>query len=442
MPDYPLTYTYGRALLRNELVQRAEEGAEPAPLQALRTEIESVSGDAMERDAFEEIYARILAVPVWAGWPYDEPSDLERIRARRPEGPRRLSPGRNLDDRVYAAWLGRAAGCVLGKPVEGWPRERITRYLRAVDAYPLSSYIPPPPQDMPDPGWRPSATESLLGHIDGVPRDDDLDYPILNLTVAEEHSTNITPPLIADAWLAHLPYEGIYTAERLAYRNLIDEYAPPASASRYNPYREWIGAQIRADLWGYICPGEPERAAALAWQDASVSHTANGIYGEMFVAALVAAALADVTLDEAIDVAVAEIPAQSRFAEMVHQVRGWADGHVDWEICRDRIEDVYGQYHWVHTLNNAAVVIMALACSGGNYSRGITIAVMGGWDTDCNGATVGSVLGALSGTSAISPEWAEPLHDTVRSFVIGHSTQRLSNLAARTRAVTRAAEGR
>ena len=100
----------------------------------------------------------------------------------------------------------------------------------------------------------------------------------------------IGPADVGAAWLALLPYAQTFTAERAAYRNLVCGLVPPLTATVDNPYREWIGAQIRGDLWGYVCSGDPRAAARLAFADASLSHTANGIYGEMWVAALVAVA--------------------------------------------------------------------------------------------------------------------------------------------------------
>ena len=103
--------------------------------------------------------------------------------------------------------------------------------------------------------------------------------------VIEKYGRDFTPFDVSRAWLAYQPKDAYCTAERVAFCNFVKGFEPPESAIYKNPYREWIGAQIRADYFGYINPGNPELAAEMAWRDASISHTKNGIYGEMFVAA-------------------------------------------------------------------------------------------------------------------------------------------------------------
>ena len=61
-----------------------------------------------------------------------------------------------LESRLHAAWTGRAAGCLLGKPVEGWHTPKLHEFLRATDSFPLRGYLrrgdDPALQDDPLPG--------------------------------------------------------------------------------------------------------------------------------------------------------------------------------------------------------------------------------------------------------------------------------------------------
>jgi ADP-ribosylglycohydrolase len=266
-------------------------------------------------------------------------------------------------------------------------------------------------------------------------RDDDTDYTVLGLHILEEDGVNFEPKHVALQWLNHFPYHRVYTAERVAYRNFVTEIWPPESARYVNPYREWIGAQIRADAWGYAAPGWPEKAAEMAWRDACISHTKNGIYGEMFFAALIAAAMATEDLREAVEIAAAEVPARCRLREAIDDTVAWCAENSDWPATFELIRTKYGHYHPVHTINNAALVLMGLLHSDGDFGRAISIAVMGGWDTDCNGATAGSVMGAILGASRLPRRWVEPLHDTLESALEGMNVNKVSDLAARTVAV-------
>jgi ADP-ribosylglycohydrolase len=419
-----------RELLAAEVAQRRESG-------------HIVDAPAAHATAGDEELARLLvaleAAPRDPGWPYHEPSDLAAIAAARAPAPARAAlrlDERALHDRILGAWLGRCAGCALGKPVENWPHADVRRYAEAAGGWPITDYLPPPdPEPAGFPPFHPSWARSTRGRIDGMPRDDDLDYTVLALLVVEAHGTAFSADDVGRAWLARLPFLMVYTAERAAYRNLVMGLRPPATATHRNPYREWIGAQIRADLYGYVSPGDPERAAELAFRDASVSHTANGLYGSMWAAALVAAAFAEETMRAALRSALAVMPARSRLAQALAEVADLHAAGTDWQAARDVLEERHGALSPVHTINNAAVVAAALLWGEGDFSRTVGLAVGAGWDTDCNGATAGSAFGAMHGAGALPAHWTAPLDDRVATALAGVGELRISALARRTLAL-------
>ncbi len=411
-------------MIRAEIVQRRQEGCRV-------TGIEEEIGDDTSIQRLRETWNRLQGMEPTPDFPYLEPSDMESI-VEETGHPTRDLPIKwdELKDRIHAAWLGRCVGCLLGKPVEGWNKREIEEYLRSQGSYPLEDYIPPAE----GPG-RASPPEALRGNIHGMPRDDDTDYTILGLHMVERHGLGITSQQIGEEWLQNLPYRSVYTAERAAYRNLVNGLSVPETATHYNPYREWIGAQIRADIWGYVNPGNPEAAAEAAHEDARLSHVKNGVYGEMMVASMIAASF---SLDDPLEVIRAGldfIPRNSRLSEAVRRVLSWSAENDDWRDCWSLIETRYGHYHPVHTINNALNVVCSLLYGRDSFQRTVGIAVMCGWDTDCNGATSGSIYGAMNGLSGITDRWLSPLGDRVRSHVRGFQESRISELAERTYAL-------
>ena len=422
-----------RQLIRVELTQRREEGCDVSNIE--RRVQAALEAEPRDDAVFEALYNELDALAPASSFPYEEPSDLDGIRALRPDGPRRMELSLSDDDihdRIHGAWLGRAAGCLLGKPVEGWPRHRIDKYLESMDALPLDDYIP-----YREGAFAPNLKTSTRGNIECMARDDDLDYPILGLLALENKGAELTSRHMANTWLSRMAYQTVYTAESVAYRNFVNRRWPPESATWRNPYREWIGAQIRADVFGWVAPGWPEKAAELAFRDASISHVKNGIYGEMFVAAMLAASFVTSDMDEIVRIGLSEIPAQCRLAEAVRDTLEWSRQEADWEAVWERVNEKYGHYHGVHTINNAALVVMGLAFGANDYEQGIVVAVRGGCDTDCNGATAGSVLGAKFGAAALPEKWTRVLGDRLLSFVRECNDNRISELAARTHRVAK-----
>jgi len=420
-------------LLTDELTQRFEEGHDPGRLSdritSLRKRKEVSSGE------LEEIWLEFDQLRPRSQFQYVEPSTLEEIRRTRPMGPisaRAHFSSDQLRDKILGAWLGRCAGCMLGKPVEGWRSRKIEEYLRLANSYPLDNYFPKLAEAPKDLKMRPIDERALLGNIRGMVRDDDIDYMILNLHILETYGSRFKTSEVAEEWLTHLPYFQVYTAERVAMRNLVNGLRPSKSGSFRNPYREWIGAQIRADLWGYVAPGNPEAAVKYAFRDAYLSHRKNGIYGEMLVAAMISWAFTSSDIGEVLEVGLSSIPANSRLAKAISDVKSWYETRQDWKSTLQRIEEKYGRYHWIHVINNAAILVLSLLHGNGDFERTICTAVMGGLDTDCNGATAGSILGAILGAKALPPKWVRPLGEVIETSLSGLHVENISKLAKRT----------
>ncbi|MGW0805876.1 ADP-ribosylglycohydrolase family protein [Nonomuraea sp. NPDC002799] len=391
----------------------------------------SEPGAAKLRGLAEELLDELAAIPS----PLDEPSDLAGIIAASPgwPGSRAGAPAEVDPERVLGAWLGRAAGCVLGKPVEKIPRAGIRQIAESTGNWPIKGWFTAEglPEDIAArwPWNRRSAVNSLAENVDGIPEDDDLNYPLLALSLLERHGHGFTTEDVAKLWLDELPAGRTFTAERVAYRNLLDGVEPPGTATYRNPFREWIGALIRTDVYGWVNPGDPAAAAEQAWRDARLTHTANGIYGAMFVAAMCAASLVAASAEEVVAAGLSVVPAGSRLHEAVRLATADAAAEPDFERVIDRLHERHGALHWVHTINNAALVAATLIHGRGDFTATIAGAVAGGWDTDSAGATAGSVAGALQG--GVPAGWR--LRDSLASSLTGFDGVGLGELAGRTR---------
>jgi ADP-ribosylglycohydrolase len=418
-------------LVHDEIDQRRETGHDVSAVEAAFAET-----DPSDRDALEQLLLELSDVPRSEGWAYEEPDALDGILDTLPAHNAAAAPDRAVvDDKIAGGWLGRIAGCNLGKPIEHgevWTTGHIRAYLDHAGAWPLLDYIPkldPMPDGFELLGNWPETTR---GNVDGSARDDDIDYPILGLHLLEQHGASLSTHHVADGWLYLLPYYQVYTAERAAYTNLIAGVPLEAVAATRNPYREWIGALIRGDVFGWVSPGRPRDAMALAFQDAALSHVANGIYGELWSAALVSSAFLAGNAREAVEMSLEHVPPRSRLHEALSSVIALKDAGSNWEQAVAAIQRDYGHYSWVHTINNAAIIVAGLLWGDDDYSATVGLTVAGGWDTDSNGATAGSVSGVLHGAAGLPQHFVAPLHDRTRSALFGFDNSAISDLAART----------
>ncbi|MFJ9745879.1 ADP-ribosylglycohydrolase family protein [Streptomyces chartreusis] len=457
-----LTWVQPEDLIGHELRQAALDGREPSRIAArwraaggreapLRAGASPEPTSRYLRTLAEDLLDELADLP--SRLADREPTDLARIRASCPSWPalppsaaeppasRPILPPAAAPasrptpppppatppaSRYEAAWLGRAVGCLLGKPVEKLPLEGIRLLAAATGNRPLNSYFTakgvPPELHAAHPWNRRSAPTSLAENIDGMPEDDDLNYPLLDLLLLQRHGRDFTTTDVARLWLDELPAGRTFTAERVAYRNLLLGIEPPHTARHRNPFREWIGALIRADVHGWTNPGDPGAAAEQAHRDATLTHTANGVYAAMFTAAVVAQAAVATAPDDihaCLRTGLTVIPPKSRLAEAVRHAVQLARVHEDFDTVVDELHATHADtHHWVHAVPNTALIAAALTHADGDFTGSICRAVSGGWDTDSNGATAGSVAALLAGAPAALPDrWTTPLKNRLATSV-------------------------
>ena len=424
-------------MLADEIVQRREAGhlvAEPDRRDLL----------AADDDELRAAFMAVEASPRSPSWPYEEPAGLTAISAARAAPPRRVAPALDDDallDRVQGeAWLGRCAVCMLGKPSSSQADDR--RLPRALESdYPLVRLLPAARQGQHNSYEMQARTAEREGdpasrHQTTSRRDDDIDYTILGLHMLEDPRGGVqSATSVASGWtISRSPR--VYTGERAAYRNLVIGLAPPERATHRNPYREWIGAQIRADMGGYVAAGD------LSEGPGSRSRTHGSPHANRDPMALCgrrgysSRARRPTTLAR-----VEGLPRRSS-----RRGRGWPrrctscsklrERGSTWEEARDRSSSEFGGLHSVHTVNNAASVDALLWGEGDYTARSAGCA--GRVGRRVQGATAGSVFGALHGADGLPAHWVAPLNDRVASALLGFDGVRISELAARSLSVARA----
>lgn len=325
--------------------------------------------------------------------------------------------------RLKGAIVGRFAGCTLGVPVEGYSIEKMEKIA-------IESNTPFPPTEYWHDVLNPDGIQygvdkrikySLNG-IEYVPVDDDVTYTVLNVLLLEKYGQSYTLVDVAKLWYDILPYA--CTAEDCALKEL-SKGTKPEEVANDNPFIEWIGAAIRADAFGYIFAGRPHLAAISAYNDAYLTHRRNGIYGEMFLAASISAAFTVGDAVTALKIGANYIPQQSRLKN-----------HLDWAFevpvkdfkeARRLLDERFPGMNSVHTINNMCAIVLAARLGGNDFDKTISIIVAMGLDNDCNGASLGSILGAILKIDNIQPKWYENFNDCIHTYLKGYEVLSLES---------------
>lgn len=415
--------------LMAEYNQSIEEGLDVEKYKSLFEAVSSLNGGEYKTRLSNVIYEMVANAKMQSDYKYNEPIAYKEIKAlRNPHSfEAKLLDEATFRKKLLGAWTGRACGCLLGKPVECIRSNELIPLLKETGNYPMHRYI-----------LNTDITDEVCSHykfylknkayadaVDGMPVDDDTNYTVLAQKIVEEYGRDFDSEDVASSWLKYMPILSCFTAERIAFANFVNCIEPPASAMYKNVCREWIGAQIRADYFGYINPGNPEEAAEMAFKDARISHIKNGVYGAMFVAAMLACAAVTDSIEDVILGGLAQIPSTSRLYEAVMKIFNGYKGGVTYDECFDIIHAAYDEHTdhgWCHTISNAMIVAAALLYGGGDFGKSICCAVGMAFDTDCNGATVGSIIGMMKTVDGIDECWKKPINGKIHTSLFGAQT--------------------
>ncbi len=277
--------------------------------------------------------------------------------------------------KVLGAWLGKAVGGTLGGPYEGRP-----------GPLNLSFYDPVPTTMLPN---------------------DDLDLQVVwACRLATDWEGVVDRRNFEKAWLENVGF--VFDEYAVCICNLRMGYHAPQTGEYDNYFVDGLGAAIRSELWACLAPGDPQLAAAYAYEDACLDHHGDGVYAEQFLAAAESYAFTDSDIAAAIQAGLAVIPAECRLAKAIRDTQAWCADDGDFWKVREKVMAAYGHENFTDVVMNVPMMVAAMLLCGGDFSKAICLAVNGGNDTDCTGATVGAFMG-IRDPEGIGAEWLKPI---------------------------------
>lgn len=433
------------ALLRQVLSQRIAQGCD-LDEEAVGARIEAA---ANSYDALYGIARELRSPPLRKDWPYREPIDWQDIASESEHlKPQQVWTEPDLVQaraNVRAAFLGSVCGCMLGKPIEVDPSlAELKRAGQAIGEWPIDDYIS---QAFIDKLGRrhESVGQTMRENIRFVAADDDIHYSIIGMLLLEANGPLFGEKDLWEKWSMNIPPAWTWGPERttLLTAGINSHHILGKNNIKgchdvllLNPGDELCGAIIRADAYGYACPGNPDLAAWLAWKDASFTHIKTGVYGAMFIAALIALChTADSSLTgnhrlELIEEALKRIPRNTRFSTIVRDSLDKISAAQDWLAGYESIHGKYKQYSHCQVYQEIGTLINTLKFAR-SIDHGFCIQVSQGNDTDSFGATSGSMLGCFFGAGHMHERWLAPFNNRIYHALADFHEYDLNALADR-----------
>ena len=282
---------------------------------------------------------------------------------------------KNYREKVMGCWLGKAVGGTLGMPYEGMD-----------GPFDLDFYHPMPT---------------------GMVPNDDLDLQVVwACLLDQQQKIEVSRTLFSKAWKENINFP--WDEYGVCIRNLREGIEPPLSGSFDNWFANGMGAAIRSEIWACLAPGNPKLAAAYAYEDACLDHSEQGLWAEVWLAAMQSAAFVESEIKRIVEIGFEHIPGDAEIRAAIEDTYNWWEESKDWRKVRLQILEKYGHENFTNVTENMAFTLLALFDGNGDFSRSICTANNCGKDTDCTAATVGALLGILN-PGGIDDRWLKPI---------------------------------
>lgn len=308
----------------------------------------------------------------------------------------------DLSGKYYSGWLAQIIGGAFGTAMEGYTTSNIEKKLGDV-----RQYIRKPNTF-----------------------NDDITFEIAFLDAFKEKGSAITSHDVALAWVGLVPMG--WSAEEIALRNIKYGIFPPESGTFSNPFSDWIGAQMRGAICGQLAPGNPKEAARLAWIDGVVSHSNNGVLGEMFNAMLVSLSFVEEDVRKILADVIDMIPSDSEYYQFTKKAYDLCIEHADWRKAWEIAQDYFKEYNWIHAYPNIMAQVFALYYGQGDFDETLHIIGMCGQDVDCNAAQIMTAVGTIVGSDNFSKQWTQDIGDTLDTYLRSMKKLSIKELAEST----------
>ncbi|MBC7462913.1 MAG: ADP-ribosylglycohydrolase family protein [Actinobacteria bacterium] len=280
---------------------------------------------------------------------------------------------------------GLAIGDALGRPVEGMSAQKIRENYGSVQDFLLLS-----------PGGS-----------------DDTEYALLTASAILEYGLDITADQFADFWKEKVctqtaAFLGAGFSEMSAIDNLRRGLAPPQSGQHTHAWSD--GLAMRVAPIGIVAAGNLPLAISMTTADGSVSHSGEGIWSGLAVAAAISVAMNGGSAQESFAGALQSVPQDSwtyRALVKVQKVIAEGEGKTTPDLVDLLLHDVAVEDYYYADLAPEAVslALAAVLYGAGDFVKTLLFAVNLGRDADTIAAMAGAVGGALVGYEAIPDSW-------------------------------------